>query len=234
MYRQNQLARNNQVQAARQRLGMIPGGADQGNLAGCGGQSYPPGAMWQPYLASSNNIPQTAPNLPPGSVVNPGMAVIQNLAPLSAIVQATDPASPTTFELSCRQYFYGSGISSCNECFSILLNSFLVGGTDYNLLGCGPVDVGIWNTDACYCPWDIGCISTLSPATLTFTPFNTPSVLPFLNLVVWGTAVNDVRGCGMLPPWFGPNGGNGGGGMGGNLGPQNLGVPGGNSGGWVG
>jgi hypothetical protein len=233
----NQLARNNQVQAARQRLGMrVPGGSDYGNVAGCGGgMDYPQGSLWSPYLANGQVIPQTAPPIDPRYLAGPGTAFVQNIAPLSVIHQVEEVGSPTTIEVSCRRYFYASGISTCNECFQIIINSIFVGGLEYNLLGCSDpgVDAALWNTDECYCPWDIGCINNQTPATISFSAFGTPSTLPFLNMAFWGTAISNM-GC--MPPYGGfpgggfPGGGGGGGGFGG---PGNVGLPPGYGGGSV-
>jgi len=194
----NQLARNSQVQAARARLaarqGYVPGGADYANMAGCGPVApsmIPPGSP-----LGVLNVPGGGAGLPP--IPYPGPAIFQQgCVPCSVIMQA-DLGGATEVQVSPRNgaFFNIGGISSCNNCFEILINSILTGSAEVNLLPCGQVDVGIWNTDDCFCCFDGGCISTLGPATINFEPFGTPSVAPFLNIALWGVSTRVAFDCG--------------------------------------
>lgn len=222
----NQLARNQQVEAARRRLAArrrnarVPAGARNMNVAGCGGPNwnqgywpdYPPGNAWTPYPVMET-LPETAPPLGPGQLVGPNQVVEQHLAPCGIIMQA-DPNGPTTIEFAAAsgKLMYGSGISSCNDCFQILIHSIDTGSLPYNLIPCEMVDAAIWNTDECFCPMEIGCFWSVSPLTVSFSAFGNPSVAPFLNLTIWATAQSGVFDCGLAPlgAFFGAGGWGGG------------------------
>ena len=195
------ITRNSQVQAARQRLAsrQVPGGAQAGNVAGCG----------------VFNSPVMPPNLMATQDTRGPVIVQQAVAPMGIIPEKLVSAEGITIEVSCPSsgLFYAGGISSCNDCFEIIMDSFSVGGAQINLL-CGSVDVGVWNTVDCYCPMDIGCISNISPATITVHAFGTPSVLPQLNMALWGYMERGAFDCGYgyspYPPGYGGGPGAGG------------------------
>ncbi len=247
----NQLARNNQVQAARQRLAMrnpgggVPGGGP-GNVAGCpqplnqGGWGVPPqDQSWVPQ-AYFEGIPEKAPALPAAAFAPPGSIIRQHLAPCSAIIQTQ--AEAVTAEMAPRsgKKLYAAGVKSCNECFQVLMESMEVSSVEFDLLPCGEVDVGIWNTDDCFCAFDIGCIDRNTPLVITFSAFGTPSVFPFLNFNVigtvdayWGICSDGPYPWQGMPPWQPypgqqPPGGGGGGGGFPQVGP--VGMPGGGGG----
>jgi len=189
----SQLARNSQVQAARARLASrqgVPGGAMNANMAGCG---YASPAIGGAPIGVTPEIPQQS--LP---YFNYGPSVInQSCIPCQIIAQA-DLAGETTAELAPRggTLFNISGVSSCNNCFEILLNSINTGSAQINVLACGQVDAGIFNTDDCFCCLDVGCASTISPLEMSFEPFGTPSVAPFASVAFWGQAVRGFDDCG--------------------------------------
>ncbi len=214
MYGQQQLARNNQVQAARARLAQrqIPGGAQQANMAGCGGAQPVIGGRPLGVVDTGFHL---APPLPPGSLYGGGV-VRQDWAPCSVIVQA-DAGQDTVVQLATRgnSNFFIGGVSTCNNCFEIILKELNTGSLNVNLLPCGSVEAAIFNTDDCWCPFDIGCINTNAPLEIVFAPFGTPSVLPFLNMTFWGTADRGFADCGYpyglpglpyggTPAWPGP------------------------------
>lgn len=244
---QHQLARNSQVQAARQRLAQrqVPGGAYGANVAGCGpnfNQGYfpvgpnDPQQGWYPVPVMNMDIANVAPPIPAANYANPYGALKRDLVPLGFCVESGP--DPVTIEVSCRggSYFYAGGISTCNECFQIKITAIEIGGCDYNIICGDGVDAGLWNTDDCYCPLDLGCISNFQPAVISFEAFNSPSVFPFLNGALWGVRICSWQQCSTIAPWqvppglFPGNGAvppgiNGGGGAGG---PQgHLGAPGG-------
>lgn len=228
----NQLARNSQVQAARQRLaaqqGMVPGGAQQGNVAGCGSlatSGWPP-QQGYPVFAQS---PQ---NCPPVPTAQGPVTLRQYNAKLSCIVRVEEVGSPTCCEISCKggSVFYGSGIRTMNDCFQVLVESMQTGSLQYDLICGDPIDACYWNTDDCYCAEDIGCVTNVSPLTICFSAFGTPSVLPYLNMVIVGCRDSGWQDCGFTPDFYPPGTGyvppGGGGGFPG--GPPNLtGMPGG-------
>lgn len=211
---QNQLARNSQIQAARQRLAMREGGVPGGgyaNVAGCAPMNV--GAQWaggDPYPVYQS-VPNMAPDFCPG-VPASNAWVRQHLAPMGLIVQADPNNAETCVEVSCRngRNFYGAGLKSCNECFQAIVTRIETGTLGYNLIGCGDgVDAGYWNTDDCYCPMELGCNNSLSPYIVCFQAFGTPSVQPFLNLTFVGTVDSQYLGCGgsgTIPPYCPPTG----------------------------
>lgn len=229
----NQLARNSQIMAARQRLaarqGGVPGGAQQGNLAGCGlpinqggYPAFPAERGWTPH-AFYEGLPNLAPGLPYQNLGGPGITLRQHLAPCSAIVRVQEVGAPTVVELAPRggSAFYGAGIKTCNEAFQVIINSLETGSLEYDLIPCDGVDACYWNTDECYCPMDIGCITNVSPLTIEFSAFGTPSVLPFLNFIAVGTRDSGWQDCGYYPAFYPqpmptppPYGGGNGGGVG--------------------
>ncbi len=208
MYGQQQLARNNQVQAARARLAQrqipggaqqIPGGAQQANMAGCG---VSPSGLPLGVMDSSYNL---APPRPPGT--DGPILIRQDMAPCSVIVQA-DAGQDTVVQLATRgnANFFIKAVSTCNNCFEIIIKEMNTGSLDVNLLPCGSIEAAIFNTDDCWCPFDIGCINTNAPLEIVFAPFGTPSVLPFLNMTFWGIADRSFADCGYPYglPWGGP------------------------------
>lgn len=239
----NQLARNSQIMAARQRLaarqGGVPGGASAGNLAGCGlpvnqggYPTFPAERGWTPY-PFYEGLPEMAPGLPAQNLAGPGTTLRQHLAPCSAIVRVQEVGAPTVVELATRggAAFYGNGIKTMNEAFQVIINSLETGSLEYDLIPCDGVDAAYWNTDECYCPMDIGCVTNVSPLTIEFSAFGTPSVLPFLNFVMVGTRDSGFQNCGYWPasyPYPLPAPPNGGGGRppGGWGGPGNIAHPG--------
>ena len=206
------------------------------NLAGCGpsynqgGWPVPPGydQAWTPFSAFQN-LPQTAPALGVGQQVGPNQVIEQHLTPCGVIVEAGAAGAPVTVSVAPDggALMYGSGISSCNDCFQIVVESITTGSLPYDLVGCSPCDAAIWNTDQCFCPMEIGCFWSVSPLTTTFSAFGEPSVPPYLNMTIFATKQSGVFDCGLSPVnafiggaqrYFGgggsvaPGNGNGGGG----------------------
>ena len=122
-------------------------------------------------------------------------------------------ATPSTFgaftlSITCgNKFFSGCGARSFNDPLQLIVTSIISG---FNSLErtCGPdagFDVAYWNTDDCYCPFDFGCFSNLAPLTMTFDPIDTLSVLPTLDMIIVGQALNLFDDC--WPTW--PPGGGG-------------------------
>jgi hypothetical protein len=233
----NQLARNSQVQAARQRLaaqGGIPGGAYMGNVAGCGGMVAASG--WPPNQSMPvfNQVPQNCPPVP--AAQGPGPVLRQRDAPLSAVVQVEEVGSPTCIELCCKggSVFYGSGFRSLNDPFQVMIESITSGSLNYDLICGDAIDAAYWNTDDCWCAMEFGCITCISPVTICFSAFGTPSVLPYINVVIVGCRDSGWMDCGYRPDFYPPGYGwpgavpvpPGGGGGGVPQGPGNLVAPG--------
>lgn len=171
-----------------------------GNMAGCGNVAPVIGGAPVGISTEQTYAPLPAPPFPVPTVYS------QNCIPCQIIAQA-DLAGETTVETAPRggALFYGSGISSCNNCFEILLNSITTGSLAVNSLPCGAVDAGIFNTDDCFCCFDVGCVSTISPLEMRFEPFGTPSVAPFASIAFWGQIVRSPDDCGF--PYGIPAGG---------------------------
>ncbi len=195
----------------------VPQGAEDGSMAGCGpggwgGYGNCPG----PAAAPAWGMGQLGPYPQNGSLLG---------------IQAT----PTSFGQFClsvtcgNKFFYGCGARSFTAPNQLVVTSIISGFNGLERT-CGPdagFDVAYWNTDDCYCPYDWGCFSNLAPLTICFDPVDTLSVLPFLNMIIVGNALNFFNDCWpTFPPGYG-------GFPGGVLPPTNGGfvaVPGGGSG----
>ncbi len=180
----------------------VPQGAEYGSMGECGPYGNCPAPVMAPnWGPNSNSMP---PFTQPGSIIG---------------VQA-NPTAFTQFCLSItcgNKFFYGCGARSFTPPNQLVVTSVMSGfnGIDRT---CGPdagFDVAYWNTDDCYCPFDWGCFSNLAPLTICFDPIDTLSVLPFLNMVIVGNAMNLFNDCWpMFPPGYGggpggtPGGGN--------------------------
>jgi len=172
--------------------GMVPQGAEDGSMAGCG-----PGG-W------GGNCP-TPPMAPVWGSGNMG-PYPQNSAYLG--IQAT-PTSNGQFCLSVtcgNKFFYGCGARSFTAPNQLVVTSIISGFNGLERT-CGPdagFDVAVWNTDDCWCPYDWGCFSNLAPLTICFDPVDTLSVLPFLNMIIVGNALNFFNDCWpTFPPGYG-------------------------------
>jgi hypothetical protein len=117
------------------------------------------------------------------------------------------PATLGSFTLSVtcgNKFFYGCGARSFNDPGQLLVTSIISGFNGLERT-CGPdagFDVAFWNTDDCYCPFDWGCFSNLAPLTITFDPLDTLSVLPTLNMIIVGQAINFFNDCWPMFPGF--------------------------------
>lgn len=220
----NMQARNAQIAAARRRQlalrqqGFVPGGAQQGNLAGCGMNynqgGWPnggPGQAWTP-IGQFQSLPNLAP--PVANLMGPGTTLRQYLAPCSIIVQLEALGASTNLEISAAggAIFWGLGLRSLNDPNTVIVNSIETGSIDYDLIPCDGVDSAYWATDDCFCPFPIGCFTNVSPLRVEFSAFGTPSTRPFLNLTVVGTRDGSLNDCGFWPagyPQIGPGPGGG-------------------------
>jgi len=151
-----------------------------------------------------------------GPVVSPFMGMAQPTGPwvqnqsLLGIVATPSTLGSFTLSVTCgNKFFYGCGARSFNSPLQLLVTSIISGFNGYERT-CGPdagFDVAFWNTDDCYCPFDWGCFSNLAPLTITFDPLDTLSVLPTLDMIIVGKAVNFFNDC--WPMFPGPGGGYG-------------------------
>jgi hypothetical protein len=221
--------RGNEIALAKQRIAQrrqIPGGAHAGAMAG----AAPMQQYNQPqYPQQYQGYPQVPQGAPDGSMA--GCGIMDNCAgpvatPFMGMQQPTGPwmqnqallglvATPATlgsFTLSVtcgNKFFYGCGARSFNSPLQLLVTSIISGFNGYERT-CGPdagFDVAFWNTDDCYCPFDWGCFSNLAPLTITFDPLDTLSVLPTLDMIIVGKAVNFFNDCWPMfpgtPPGYG-------------------------------
>ena len=187
------------IALAKQRIAQrrgIPQGAHAGAMAG--GPQYN-----QPQYPQGYPVPQGAPD---GSMSGCGPWV-QNQS-LLGIVATPSTLGSFTLSVTCgNKFFYGCGARSFNSPLQLLVTSIISGFNGYERT-CGPdagFDVAYWNTDDCYCPFDWGCFSNLAPLTITFDPLDTLSVLPTLDMIIVGKAVNFFNDC--WPMFPGPGGG---------------------------
>lgn len=173
----------------------VPQGAQDGSMAGCGpwGDSCA-GAVQTPFMGASGPIGPW----------------VQNQS-LLGIVATPSTLGSFTLSVTCgNKFFYGCGARSFNSPLQLLVTSIISGFNGMERT-CGPdagFDVAFWNTDDCYCPFDWGCFSNLAPLTITFDPLDTLSVLPTLDMIIVGKAVNFFNDCWpMFPgPWGTPGG----------------------------
>lgn len=182
----------------------VPQGADQGAMAGCGPGGFGPwcgGMIQQPVWSGMQ-----------------GPAAFAQPQSLLGIIATPATFGPFTLSITCgNKFFSGCAARSFNDPLQIIVTSIISG---FNSLErtCGPdagFDVAYWNTDDCYCPFDFGCFSNLAPLTMTFDPIDTLSVLPTLDMIIVGTALNLFDDCwptwppagGFVPPPGIPGGG---------------------------
>lgn len=191
----NSLTRTNAIAAARQRIAnstrQVPSGVSHIDMAGCG---VPINAGGYPGVGDPQGVFQepavSAPPQMPGELRWDYIMGVQAQANNNGTSRAIEitPGPGSTFWVTC--------ISSCTPCGQIILNSYVQGGIQFSNVS--NVDVGIWDTDQCCCYFKPdGCMSTISPAILTFSPFGTPSVAPFLNIALFGTYSAYAQGCGI-------------------------------------
>lgn len=147
-------------------------------------------------VVNASSLPNMAPMGAPGAFVNPAQVLRQALVPIAVISQAAAGGQE-----QCVQSFpdhgrlYVNGVRSGNGFFEILLTRLTAGGTDMNRLGTALIDAGIYNTDNCNCPIDLGCVQRDQPISVCFRAFGTPTELPFLNLTFFGTRDQAFNSC---------------------------------------
>jgi hypothetical protein len=184
----------------QQQYPMVPQGADQGAMAGCGVGGFGPwcgGVPAQPFMGMPSN---------PGPWVQPQS--------LLGIIATPSTFGSFTLSITCgNKFFSGCGARSFNDPLQLIVTSIISGFNGYERT-CGPdagFDVAYWNTDDCWCPFDWGCFSNLAPLTITFDPIDTLSVLPTLDMIIVGQALNLFDDCWpWMPPSVPPPGGFGG------------------------
>ena len=225
------------IALAKQRIAQrrgIPQGAHSGAMAGQMPMQYQqPQGYPVPQGAPDGSMGQCGPwgDGCTGPIVSPftgyGGPVgpwVQNQS-LLGIVATPSTLGSFTLSVTCgNKFFYGCGARSFNSPLQLLVTSIISGFNGYERT-CGPdagFDVAYWNTDDCYCPFDWGCFSNLAPLTITFDPLDTLSVLPTLDMIIVGKAVNFFNDC--WPMFPGPGGGVGypGGGPGGYTGTPGI------------
>lgn len=122
--------------------------------------------------------------------------------PTAFSIIADSTVAPQTIEVICDVgLFLWCGLSSCNECNEIMLMSLRTGSSTRSRFIC-PVDAAAYNTIECFCPFAGGCITSASPARLTFAASGNPSVPPVLNLTAWGCAF-ETDACISPFDWYG-------------------------------
>ena len=170
----------------------VPQGGD-GSMAGCA----PDGCMG-PVRSPMAGYPS-----------GPVGPFLQNQS-LLGIVATPATFGPFTLSVTCgNKFFYGCGARSFNSPLQLLVTSIISGFNGLERT-CGPdagFDVAFWNTDDCYCPFDWGCFSNLAPLTITFDPIDTLSVLPTLDVIIVGQAINFFNDCWPMFPGVPPGGG---------------------------
>ena len=200
---QHQLTRQRAVQAAKQRLanqnlarqnGGVPQGAGPVNVDGCApaynqGGYVTPGYPWnadQEFWGLPNLAPEPFPGL-----------LRSHLYRLGAVVAASEDGGTRTIELAPPNgaSLYVAGFLSRNDPFQCIINSIEQGSIGFSRVS--EIDASVFNCDVCYCPAEIGCANNLTPLVIAFTPFGTPSVLPYLNLTAVGTYDAGWGSCGV-------------------------------------
>lgn len=212
---------SNAIALAKQRLaqrrGGIPQGAHSGAMAGqvpvqYNQPGYPPGMV--PQGADDGSMGQCGPW--GGNCPTPPMAPFWGTGNMGPYPQNSAylgiQATPTSFGQFClsvtcgNKFFYGCGARSFTAPNQLVVTSIISGFNGLERT-CGPdagFDVAVWNTDDCWCPYDWGCFSNLAPLTICFDPVDTLSVLPFLNMIIVGNALNFFNDCWpTFPPGFG-------------------------------
>lgn len=177
--------------------GFVPAGCGYGGPRGQWGTGNYGEAWASPNAGGgASNLPNMAPMGDPGAFVNPAQVLRQALVPIQIISQAEAGGVE-----KCVQSFpdhgrlYVNGARACNGCFEILLTRLTAGGTDMNRLGNTMIDAGIYNTDNCNCPIDLGCVQRDQPISMCFRAFGTPTELPYLNFAFFGTRDQAFNSC---------------------------------------
>lgn len=188
-FQQQQQRQPSQLEIARARSAQMPRGGQQGNMAGC-----------------DTGCPMPAPGpFPVGGI---GPEITTQMTVLPVIIKDLVGGEETCMEVVCTgRLFWGCAVASLNSPREVLLTSAKAGGV-FDLI-CGAIDLGLWNRDQCWCPFDWKCISSVSPLELCFEPFSTLSEDQVVNLYLGGNSVYNVGAC---YPGFGGGGGGGGGG----------------------
>lgn len=215
MQRQIRMAQN-QMRQHKARVGQR--GQQPVNVGACGSPWQPSpfyagqwGAQWGPNVPHSDVVPQNAPNVPPQMLASPTDIIRANQTSFSIRAQAAANNAVVTVEGNpIAGLFYTSAVRSCNECNEIDIQTITTGGSSINRLA-GPTDAVAWNTIECQCPVDWGCISSQNPIRISFSAVGTPSVAPFLTLILFGTRDESFNSCypglpaavGLLPGAYG-------------------------------
>jgi len=162
---------------------------------GPGGGNYS-APMFSPNASAFPMLNNLAPLGPPDAFAGPASVVRQALVPISCISQAEAGGVE-----KCIQAFpdhgrlYVNGIRSGNGFFEVIATRVTAGGLDNNRLGNTFIDVGIFNSDDMYLPFDGGCVNRDNPISVCFRSFQTPTELPFLNLHFFGTRDQSWNSC---------------------------------------
>lgn len=184
------------VPQGAQRLGVGQGVTWGDTRAGWGSGNYNVAMASPDAVVNASMLPQMAPLGPSNVFVGPGAVIRQALVPISCISQAEAGGQE-----KCIQCFpdngrlYVNGIRAGNGFFEIVLTRITAGGIDANRLGNTFIDVGIFNSDDMYLPFDGGCVNRDAPISVCFKSFGTPSELPFLNLHFFGTRDEAWNSC---------------------------------------
>jgi len=154
------------------------------------------GAQYDPNIGFAPSLPQNAPFVDPGLLVNPYQVIEQNYVPLGFRVQAAVPGgTPLTVEVfPFKGLYYIAGIKIFNDPGIIEILRFESGGSGLPR-NAAPFDAAAYNTLEPFSPVDFGCISNQQPLTITFAAFGTPSEAPFLNGVLFGTQQQSWNSC---------------------------------------
>lgn len=194
-------------QQQQQQQRRVPQGAQQVDVAGCGGPGQNQGgwpvmnngpfAPWDSQGAY-HNIPQMAPNLGPGADLG---LVSAYLVRAGLNVQANvDTPREITFSLQGGSTYWIGGLASGNDFGEIVIHDLSVGGIPLQVVR--EVDAGFFNVDQSWCEIQIGCVSTIAPLTISFSQIVSGSNPPSLNLMFVGTFQASFGGCGF--PAYGP------------------------------
>jgi hypothetical protein len=140
--------------------------------------------------------PACYPPLPvPAGLLAPGAILRDCDVPIMALSQALPGGQERCVQVfPTRGTLVVDGVRACNGCFEILITRLEAGGISYDRLGNGLFDVGLWNTQFCKCPIDIGCVQRDNPISICFRAFGTPTEPPFLNLAFYGVR-DQAQGC---------------------------------------
>lgn len=190
--------------------------------SGCCGVSYPTGGLGGGYLGGPcGPSGHPLPYIPPPNLIGPNALYQSAIIPLgfrarfdedgnviSTSGSTIGTAIGTAIEISVgnNSQFHPCGIRIFTGAGLIQLDQ-IAGGGGFNVLP-GAVDAAVYNTDDCFCPIDLPCISPFSPLTISARALEIPedtttTAVQDLSGALFGYWIRNLTGCSpinTLPP----------------------------------